>query len=519
VELASGRAQTLVLGEWHAAMARGVTIGAADSCSVVLAAPGVAPVHACAYARGHHRYLLALAPGVRAGEHEVPPVTAPLETPAGEARARSETRIDAGPFALAGYELALGEATRDEPELRAELAREGGPLAHRARRTPAAALPDWFGPRTREVRAVLARCGPARWLRPAADVAALDVGARRKVEALLARHNDALLRPGATRRDPPRVTYVRALVEALQRWRDAWADAEEIEALAESRAGFAHVRAFDAAARLHAPYDPAERAYLARACAALAARAAPGSGFFEPDSPVGAALARLGGSVRGGASPVETLARAAIDHRLLIGSAEGCPFTPLLALWDRGCWPLAMPGGDWLVYVPRRAAADEPAQDAGAVAPRPRGPLGPRSLGPVDRYARCEPVMAFWSRGAREVVRTPWPAAPSPGPSAPAALVVIEAPTSPPRPGRRFPLGLAERYGVTSDHVFAKATEGGTWSIVETIWHAGQHHVRDGGGFFTVTLNGDALGRGEAIPLRAGDVLQANVYELRFEPG
>lgn len=206
----------------------------------------------------------------------------------------------------------------------------------------AAALSD-------DVLALLARVESARWLCPDPLLEALDGDALAWLEERADEHLSALLPENP---DPPpsalRVVTARDVVEVAARLDAAWTPVvdrattplwqlhalEAAMASLEMRAGdVAHAAALAAA---RAALDASLRRSWQNAPAWTRAEI---STFTHSD---------------GYATAPELVAWHDLRWRVIHGASRRSPWSPLLALWERGAWPMLLPDDALLVYVPRR---------------------------------------------------------------------------------------------------------------------------------------------------------------------
>lgn len=240
----------------------------------------------------------------------------------------------------------------------------------------------------------LARLAGIRWLFPDAAMAALADDARtwlhERFDELL-----AVLTPwaeGAPLPDALALSATRSMHEAERCWHDAWRGGDEgtspvLRALvrAEASIGQTHSKRLrHAVAATHVelarrvPDPDARWRSLTTSC-----------GAFEQlrgDPPV---------------TPGTRLLRRHLAWMAVHGDARPSPFAPLLAVWQRGAWPILLPGAAALVYVPaERDHALQPWVDGDPEAlAEPEAPSrhGPRRR-PNPAVRRFE-VPAWWELG------------------------------------------------------------------------------------------------------------------------
>lgn len=197
-----------------------------------------------------------------------------------------------------------------------------------------------FGPHSQCVEAFLEAVGAVRLLEPDAELDALTAEATAWLEARACEHHAALLPflPSGQAPSESRVTTTRSMREAGRRWEGAWARFERTSA----PPGFLGV-----AGALQSVLGALPGALYGRLwTSALEAL----TSSLAPD---GAWVRCLGASPQGLQAP---LAVAACHARWLAAFGEDSPgpspWAPLWALWERGAWPMVLPEGAFLVYIP-----------------------------------------------------------------------------------------------------------------------------------------------------------------------
>jgi hypothetical protein len=210
------------------------------------------------------------------------------------------------------------------------------------------------------VDALVLRAERLRWLSPDATMDALDEPARQWVRDRADEHLAALtpLAQGATW--DARVSFTRELKEATQRWDDAWATTPTTPYVQALQAAVERLDAVDARS---ADVD------LAR----LRIRQA---------LPVPHLWNNLLGHGAQDTLPGALCAQLHAAWLVKCGDAPS-PWGPLFDLWERGLWPLTLPDGAFLVYVPIVAHGE---LLLSATSPRP-DPTRP----PVPRRAPWDP--------------------------------------------------------------------------------------------------------------------------------
>lgn len=180
------------------------------------------------------------------------------------------------------------------------------------------------------VDALVLRAERMRWLAPDAAMDALGEEARAWVHDRADEHLAALAPFAEGAAFEARVSFTRELAEAARRWDDAWAPAPRTPyLLALTRAKEAIWETADG--DVEAPDRAAWRVMDA---------------LPPPD---------LWNSLLGhGAYDTLPGVECAGSHAswLVHHDAGTSPWGPLFALWERGLWPLALPDGELLVYVP-----------------------------------------------------------------------------------------------------------------------------------------------------------------------
>lgn len=195
-----------------------------------------------------------------------------------------------------------------------------------------------FSALTNAVREVEGHLWGVRWLHPDAGVDALDAAAMRFVEERLDEHR--MLLSEATGYDggaeSTRFEVSRSANEAADRWSRAWEQAATTPWL-DAFAGLAAKcipRAYPPAwSSVLVSYDGARRSLRRR-------------------SPAWSHALRTWGL---GAVGGENLLRAHLGWLYAYGPgrAAASPFWPLLAMCERGIWPVRLRDDGWLVYAPR----------------------------------------------------------------------------------------------------------------------------------------------------------------------
>lgn len=237
------------------------------------------------------------------------------------------------------------------------------------------------------IAALAERVSRARWLLPAPELADDPSRSLPWLQRQLGQFTSAL--PRGLLPAEPSATVVRWPEALLERWARCWhetlRDGEPGPLI--SRVAQALDDARDESLQgykreLAAPIRPAEQilaslpgaqelAALDQACAAARAASLPAS--------------RELGALFGTAFPVERIVLVEAWSRLR-APATTTPWEPLLALWERGVWPVLLATGDFLVYVPvldGDSLVADSRQSGLPFGPRHTAPQGPGVLAAV----------------------------------------------------------------------------------------------------------------------------------------
>jgi len=226
---------------------------------------------------------------------------------------------------------------------------------------------------------LLASIDPARWFAPEPATIVGDPAGRARIEALWREHH-RLLAPlhAAQAESHPRVELERSLIRAWTRWNDAW---ESVENQPYAAAPFRHLHALEQAAFRVEPRDLTVANVAARYLGYLEEKSA---GWTERVRPF---LATHWGG-RADVAPMIQAVVLALAH-VIAGATTGSPWSPLMGLFALGVWPLALPGGDAIVWLPQLDDHQLPIlnpDQADVPSRRPRG---------YSRHEATEPIFVI----------------------------------------------------------------------------------------------------------------------------
>lgn len=267
-------------------------------------------------------------------------------------------------------------------------------------------------PHDPRVEAFIERVSATAWLRPDAALDALDPAAVEWARDRVEEHLAALAPFAAEPFSDPVVEVARDVVEAEDRWTDAW---EALSAPTPYTAALNSAFYATAVDRNRADVPERLRAALYAEQEALATRLA--AAVNRTNLAVGVPDWSL--PPRPAMVYTATLALAWLRLR---GDAPS-PWAPLLALWERGAWPLPLPDATMLLFVrvggapaPARLPSSRrpyPAMSSTAIPPlsllglnglphtwtrlpeEPVAPVGPPPPPPVMLAGAVAPVMPF----------------------------------------------------------------------------------------------------------------------------
>lgn len=228
-----------------------------------------------------------------------------------------------------------------------------------------------------------ARIRAMRWLKPDASTETLSAEAREQMIDRVSEHFAALCALGEREAptERPVVHFTRSMTEANTRWESSWSEALAPEALW-------HVTLLESVRREVVPQagDPTGALGRATQVVTKALRAStpplpvvlPGTQVTHRTLELLPALATL------------TAHAAYIAARPEPADGSRSPWYALVELWDLGVWPMILPGGEFLIYVPvQDAQGIVPDTDKPSVRELPRrvpvGATEARSIPPLHR--------------------------------------------------------------------------------------------------------------------------------------
>lgn len=226
--------------------------------------------------------------------------------------------------------------------------------------------------------ALAARVREMRWLKPDAGTESLSAEAREQIMDRVTEHLATLCALGK-REAPTRpvVHFTRSMTDANTRWEARWSEAIAPEALW-------HVAMLDAVrenveARIaETGGNPTQRVEALLGAALQANR-----------PPVPVVPPSYSGAIRSqrGAPALHTLLAHGLYLAVHPEPAEAAlsPWAPLIELWALGVWPMILPDGEFLIYVPvQDALGVVPDADRASVREIPRrAPIGAKKSGAI----------------------------------------------------------------------------------------------------------------------------------------